>query len=306
MDPKKEPIPAALNLTIALAAISTDLCLLWLASHTDAWFVFLAAVIAFAFVNNTVFSLLHEAVHGIFHPNLTVNEWAGRFLAAFFPTGFIFQRLAHLGHHRRNRTEAEMFDYYRPGESLFFKRIQWYGILTGVYWLIPPLSSLAFLLIPNGMIRWLVEHRQSLPLAHQTSAEGMLSGYKNAPLWRIKGEVLMTILVQVAIFYCLDLSLFGWLACYAAFGLNWSSLQYTDHAFSELDTFKGAWNLRVPKLVQYLFLNYHHHRVHHLSPTISWFHLEKHLDDSYRPTFLEIYLQMWRGPRPLPQPQSKP
>jgi fatty acid desaturase len=244
--------------------------------------------------------LLHEAVHGIFHPNLFINEWAGRFLAAFFPTGFTFQRLAHLGHHRRNRSDAELFDYYKPGESVFFKYVQWYGILTGVYWLIPPLASLAFLLTPTPLMKWLIENRQSLPLAHQTSADGMLSGYKNAPFLRIKAEVLLTILVQVAIFYFLNLNLLGWLACYAAFGLNWSSLQYTDHAFSELDTFKGAWNLRVPKIIQYIFLNYHHHRAHHINPTVSWLYLEKYLDDSYRPTFFEIYLQMWRGPRPMP------
>ena len=43
--------------------------------------------------------------HGHLHANRTVNEWAGRFLAAFFPTGLGFQRVCHLGHHRRNRTD---------------------------------------------------------------------------------------------------------------------------------------------------------------------------------------------------------
>src|SRR5512145_1283356 len=211
----KDPIPTALNLALGPAAMAAALFLLWLASHTASVPVIVAAAVGFAFINNTLFSLLHEAVHGIFHPNLVVNEWSGRFLAAFFPTGFTFQRLAHLGHHRRNRTAAEMFDYYKPGESVFFKRVQWYGILTGVYWLIPPLASLVFLLVPARLIAWLIENRQALPLAHQTSAEGMLSGYRNAPFLRIKGEILLTILIQVAIFYFLDLNWLGWLACYA-------------------------------------------------------------------------------------------
>ncbi|HXD10517.1 MAG TPA: fatty acid desaturase, partial [Anaerolineales bacterium] len=267
---RKEPVPGKLNIFLALVTIVVTLSMLWIASHTGSALWFIASVIAFAFLNNTVFSLLHEAVHGIFHPNLAVNNWAGRILAAFFPTGFTFQRIAHLGHHRRNRTDAELFDYYKPGDNLLFKYVQWYGILTGIYWLIPPLASLLFLFTPVPLIKRIMAYSESSDISYQTSADGMLSGYKNAPFGRIKGEILLTIFIQIAIFYLLDLSLWGWLACYAAFGFNWSSLQYTDHAFAERHVYDGAWNLRVNKIVQYLFLNYHHHKVHHQNPSISW------------------------------------
>src|SRR6185436_11887165 len=299
---RKEPVPGKLNIFLALVTIVVTLSMLWIASHTGSALWFIASVIAFAFLNNTVFSLLHEAVHGIFHPNLAVNNWAGRILAAFFPTGFTFQRIAHLGHHRRNRTDAELFDYYKPGDNLLFKYVQWYGILTGIYWLIPPLASLLFLCTPVPLIKRIMAYSETSDISYQTSADGMLSGYKNAPFGRIKGEILLTIFIQVAIFYFLDLNLWGWLACYAAFGFNWSSLQYTDHAFAERHVYDGAWNLRVNKIVQYLFLNYHHHKVHHQNPSISWFYLGRYVDDDeFRPTFMEIYLKMWRGPRPLPE-----
>ena len=90
--------------------------------------------------------------------------------------------------------------------------------------------------------------------------------------------------------------------CYAAFALNWSSLQYADHAWSELDVKEGAWNLRVNKVVQWLFLNYHHHKAHHQHPDVPWVHLHHHVDFSEpRPSFFRIYLSMWRGPRPMPE-----
>ena len=103
----KAPIPGAFNIVLAVGAIGAATGLLWIASHTDSWVWYGVAIVAFSFVNNTNFSLLHEAVHGIFHPNHRVNEWTGRLLAAYFPTGFTTQRIAHLGHHRRNRTDAE-------------------------------------------------------------------------------------------------------------------------------------------------------------------------------------------------------
>ena len=84
--------------------------------------------------------------------------------------------------------------------------------------------------------------------------------------------------------------------------MNWSSLQYADHAWSELDVREGAWNLRVNKLVQWLFLNYHHHKAHHQHPEVSWLNLSEHVDfTEQRPSFLKIWLSMWRGPRPLPK-----
>ncbi len=292
-----EPIPGRLNLALTAAAVPAALGLLWLASHTESWGWRLGAAFAFSFVNNTIFSLLHESVHGIFHPRRGVNDAFGRLTAAFFPTGFTFQRVCHLGHHRRNRTDVELFDYFLPDDNRPLKACQWYGILTGVYWLLPPLACVAYLLAPGLFRRALFSSR----VARQTSAEAMLSGFESVPEGRIRLEILFSLALQAAMFWVLDLSLAGWLTCYAAFALNWSSLQYADHAWSVRDVHDGAWNLRVSRVVQYLFLNYHHHRAHHQHPSVPWLHLPKYVDFAEeRPSFLRIYLQMWRGPRPWP------
>jgi fatty acid desaturase len=292
-----EPIPGTLNLALALAAPAAALGLLAFASRTPSWGWRIAAAVAFSYVNNTIFSLLHEAVHGHFHPRRAVNEAAGRLLAAFFPTGLGFQRVCHLGHHRRNRTDEEVFDYILPGENRLLKTLQWYGILTGLYWLLPPFGCLLYLLWPGFF--HLPERLRGMRSFRQTSTAAMLSGFADAPRGTIRLEILFTLAFQAASIALLDLTAAGWLTCYAAFGFNWSSLQYADHAFTERDVHDGAWNLRVNRLVQALFLNYHHHKAHHRDPRIPWIHLPKHVDFSEeRPAFLGIWLRMWRGPRP--------
>ncbi|HYH46346.1 MAG TPA: fatty acid desaturase [Thermoanaerobaculia bacterium] len=216
-----EPVPGALNLALAAAAPAAALGLLAFASHTSSWGWRIAAAVAFSYVNNTIFSLLHEAVHGHLHPHPRVNEAAGRFLAAFFPTGLGFQRVCHLGHHRRNRTDAEVFDYILPGESRLLKTVQWYSILTGLYWLLPPLGCLLYLLWP-GFFR-LPERLRGTRYFRQTSTAAMLSGFEGAPERTIRLEILFSFAFQAVCIWLLDLSAAGWLACYAAFGFNWSS-----------------------------------------------------------------------------------
>jgi len=103
---RRSPIPGALNIGLSVAAAGASLSLLWCASRLRWWGAELAAAIAFSYTNTTTFALLHESVHGLFHRSKAVNEWFGRFNAAMFPTALLFQRTCHLGHHRRNRTDA--------------------------------------------------------------------------------------------------------------------------------------------------------------------------------------------------------
>jgi len=295
-----EPIPGVLNLVLLPVMIAVLCGLLWLVSHTSSWLVLVLAAIAFSFFNNTMFSLLHESVHGIFHGNRTVNEWCGRLASAFFPTALEFQRIFHLGHHQRNRTEVEQFDYYRPEDNKIMKYLQWYGILTGIYWVFSPAGCLIYLLCPwSFKIPFL--SGSSSQVAKQSGARAMLSGFEHANGNRIRLEILFSILVQIMLFIALDLTFLGWACCYAAFAVNWSSLQYADHAWSELHVYDGAWNLKVNPIVQFIFLNYHHHRAHHQHPSVPWLHLHRYVDKAEdRPAFIKVYLSMWRGPRPLP------
>jgi fatty acid desaturase len=293
-------VPWRLNVALLVVSSGSALALLWGASHARSTGAVALCALAFSFVNNTVFALLHESVHGLFHSSPRANDWFGRWLAAFFPTGLTFHRVCHLGHHRRNRTAVELFDYYADGDSRVLKCVQWYGILTGVYWLVPPAGCLLFLVVPRRALAWLLDSRGSAKAEH-VGAEAMLAGFASGPATRVRLEILLTIALQALFVVALDLSLAGWLACYAAFAVNWSALQYADHAWSELDVHDGAWNLTVNPLVRSLFLNYHHHLAHHQQPDVPWIHLGRFVDPAREsPSFARVYLSMWKGPRPLP------
>lgn len=299
------PVPGNLNLGILVVATGVCSALLWLASHASSGWVVLGASVLFSFTANTMFSLLHEAVHGVLHDNSTVNRWAGRWAAAFFPTAFGLQRGFHLVHHRNNRSESERFDYLQDGDLKWLKRAQWYAILTGVYWLVSVVGVVTYLLVPACLRARRLRSKQS-QVAHQTGSQAYLQVFDELPAIATRLEVLLSFAVQAGLFVVLDLSLFGWLVCYAAFGLNWSSLQYADHAFSPLHVREGAWNLRVNPLSRALFLNYHYHLAHHRHPKVPWLYLGRLLDPAEpQPSYFRIWVSMWRGPQPLPDIASK-
>lgn len=295
------PIPRALNIVLAIGAGATAVLLLKLASTAPTLVHLALYATGFSFVNNTLFSLLHEAVHGMFNPNKSVNDAMGVVLAAFFPTGFSIQRTSHLGHHQRNRTDEELFDYVLPGESRLLKAYRLYSLLTGFYWLSIPVGCLWYLIVWNfPRNRWVL---------HVTGPMGMnpmVKGLEGAPPVRARVEVVVSLLFQLALIYALELTWLGWWVCYWAFALNWCALQYTDHAWTVRDIRNGASNLRVTRPVQYLFLNYHHHLAHHQHPRMPWIHLHRLVDFSHpRPSFIRTYLSLWAGPRLTLEPAPK-
>lgn len=101
-DAQSYPVPGSLNIVLLVSTGAGAIACLWAASHAESWIVIGVSAIAFSFVNNTIFSLLHEATHGILHQLQVVNVWLGRVAAGFFPTSYSIQRAFHLTHHRYN------------------------------------------------------------------------------------------------------------------------------------------------------------------------------------------------------------
>lgn len=296
------PIPERANVIIFLLAVPAVWALLWLASHGPLVWALPAAAV-FAFVNHTPFSLMHESVHGVFSTSRLRNEIFGTLSAAMFPTSLTLQRVAHLGHHRRNRTDRELYDYYLPHQSRALRNVWLYaGNLFGLYWWFIPLSNLTYLLAP-----WLYASRAFVHgPARYLGFEPYVEEIAQQPRLRIWLECLFALFWQVAVWWLLDLTWQGWLLCYGAFSLHWSALQYVDHAWSPRDVINGAWNLRVSPLVRALALNYHYHLAHHRNPSAPWTQLP-HLiiAEEPQPTFWSIYFSLWGGVRPAPPMKSE-
>ncbi len=210
------------------------------------------------------------------------------------------QRLSHLTHHKNNRSDVERFDYYEPGDNHVLKVAQWYCILTGLYWLFIPVFATVYALFGN-LIPWRKIVATDGMVGRQTSAKAYFESLQEIPMWHVRLGFLLAILVQAGLMWGLELSPWRWAACYACFGLMWSSLQYADHAFSPLDRLEGAWNLDVSGFTRLAFLNYHFHLCHHRDPTVPWRRLpaSTRADDASVP-FRHMLYFMWAGPRLKP------
>jgi len=285
------------NFSILLLTLPLLWLCLWTASHAE-WWLALPAAWCFAMVNMVPFSLLHEAVHGAGSPSPFRNRLLGVVGGMAFGTSFLMQKVAHLGHHRRNRTDAEMYDYYLPHESRALRNLWLYaGNLFGLYWFCIPFSNAVYLLVP-----W--AYRSRLFVERVAPAMGFgpyVREIAELPVNMVWSEIALTALYHVGLWWLLDLSWQGWLLCYWPFALHWSALQYVDHAWSPRDVVNGAWNLKVSKPARWLALNYHYHLAHHQHPNEPWTRLPALVDaDAPQPTFWRIYASLWKGVRPAP------
>lgn len=263
------------------------------------WGLTLVPLIA---LNNPLWALIHEAIHGLFHPDGRVNRLAGRWLAICHGAPFAVLRTGHLLHHRFNRSAVERQEMYdaeitgRAGAMLSY----YFQLVAGMY-LTQVASMLAFFLPQPLMTR----------LAERLPADGF-NARAAAALLRpdVVGEIRRDSLVVIGLYgagawaYGAD----AWilLAALAARGLCISFLDYVYHYASPLDDRLHAYNLRLPTAVQAALLNFNLHGVHHRHPGLPWRALPAafardgaRFDGGYG----AFALRQLRGPLPLPFPR---
>lgn len=290
-------MPGIVNLLLLLFSLAASWLCLWTVSHASFSFA-LVAVWIFSLVGNMPFALMHEAVHGVGCLSKRGNELLGIVSGWAFPTSFTMQRMAHIGHHQRNRTDQELYDYYLPTQSKLVRSIWLYaGNLLGLYWCSVVLGNLLYLLAPWAYrSRFFVER-----IAPVLGFGPYVVDLARLPAMRVWTEIVLAFGYQAIVFYLLDLTVLGIVACYGAFALHWSVLQYADHAWSARNIRDGAWNLKVLPPSRWLALNYHYHLAHHQHPEVPWYDLPMLVDQSdLQPSFWRVYFSLWKGVRPAP------
>lgn len=285
---RRFPIPAGLNLLIFAAWATTSVGLLFAASRGP-WPLTLGAALVFSFVMQLGFSLLHEAEHDKLHPDRRVNDALGWALAAMFPGSYAFMRGAHLLHHRRNRTDAELVDYVRPGEHPTVKALQYYGLVCGLVWVGVPLISLAIALVPRSLLR--------LRPSTRSSASDYLNALMALSPWRVRAEVALTVAWWAALF-ALGLDPLRVALCYAAFAFSWSSQQYVYHVRSPRHLVDGAFDLALWTPMSWLYLKFNLHRAHHRDVRIPWVYMDP-IDGPPTRGYLRTYVALWAPPQPV-------
>lgn len=88
----------------------------------------------------------HEAAPGKLHPSPSINEGLGICLYSLFPGSYHLFAIAHLVHHQRNRSDAELEDYILPAEMPWLKRVTYYLLLCGLFWVLTPPTVLGLAL----------------------------------------------------------------------------------------------------------------------------------------------------------------
>ena len=285
------PLPGRLNLGIAAVQVAALLAMLAAAGAVTSPWALGALVLGYALVMNSGYAMLHEAEHGLLHPKRAVNETTGALLALFFPAPFHLLRQGHIGHHLRNRSDDEAFDFYFEGESRLWKTLQLYGILTGFFYLAVVLGNLIALVNP----RWLKARWADFDRPTRALLDSLNPRYFRL----IRLEALAVFLLHGFWMWLWSVPAWTYLLLPCGFGVLWSALQYVHHFGTERDVLKGARNLRTWRWLDLLWLNHNWHRNHHARPTVPWTRLPEitPAGDGERGRLLAAYLRMWRGPR---------
>ena len=288
---RRYPIPAKLNLLIIIAQLTALFAIFYGTSLATSWWQLLLLAGAMAIVGNSVYSIIHEAEHRMLHPNAFVNDLLGVTMAMFFPAPYHLLRQGHLCHHRFNRMDEEVFDLYFEGDIAWVKRIKFYSIITGVYWMTVVVANFVVLLLPFLLKRRFYEFDD-----HLASFVDNLDA-KYWPL--VKVEALMAIIFHTSIVLVLGIPVVSYALVYFGFGFSWSAMQYVHHYGTERHVVRGTRNLRVSKLIDLIWLHHNWHLAHHNQPTVPWCYLPALGEQKEsRPDFLLWhYLRMWRGPR---------
>ena len=115
---------------------------------TSAW-IFIYGFL-FAIIMIPVYSLIHEAEHNILVPKRLVEQFfAGRWLCCLFIVSFSFFRHCHLRHHKKNRTDIEMWELYYEHQVKWKRYGNLYLMMLGLAYFSLWLSVILFSLAPS-------------------------------------------------------------------------------------------------------------------------------------------------------------
>ena len=260
-----------------------------------------------ALLTNPFWSLIHEAIHDLFHANKSINAFCGRLLAPLFGSPFRILRLSHLLHHKLNRMPVEGTEYFdrEKGTKTAAAPGYFFQIFIGLY-LVEVVSPLYFLLPKH----WLQMFKERYLKPQSVSAILMENWLGAESLREIRCDGLLTICWLSISFF-----LYGehWPMLFAALSARGFLISFLDnvhHYGTPVSDVFFAKNLNLPSPLAGLLLNFNLHGIHHINPAISWTNLPKAFDvqgGKYQGGYFAAALIQLRGPIALQDlPQGEP
>ncbi len=237
---------------------------LWLLPAHPGW---IWTLLPFAVLNNCYWSLIHEAIHDLFHPARRTNAILGRAMGVMFGAPFRVLRVSHLLHHKLNRTPIEGTEFFQRGKtSLVRAALGYYFHILGGLYLVEFLSSVVFLL-PR---RWLERFKEHHTSASSVSGLLMQNWLHADALREIRVDGAMTLA-----WFALALLCYGrfwpiFIAVVASRAFLISFLDNVYHYRTPVNDIFYASNLRLPKPAATILLYFNFHGIHHRNPAIPW------------------------------------
>lgn len=274
---------------------------LWLIPSNRAW---TWALLPVALLTPTHWALLHESIHGLFHPRTGVNRTAGRMLAVFGASSYRVLRFGHLIHHRFNRYRMDRPDCFDPAEiSPLRARVRYFVELLGGFYLIEVVIPLLFLL-PETLCRRILDkiYAHPDPTVQQVRAVALQTFIGPRQLRELRQDAVMVLalLAAATIVWGKDWPLL--LAFLFGRGLIVSFVDNVYHYRTSLTEVDFAYNLRLPRLFRWLILNMNLHRVHHREPHLPWWRLPgrfREIGEGYDQSYGRAAIAQLRGPVPV-------
>jgi fatty acid desaturase len=220
-----------------------------------------------ALLTNPFWSLIHEAIHDLLHPNRRINGVIGRLLAVMFGSPFRVLRSSHLLHHKLNRAPIEGTEYYERGKtSIAVAGFGYYFQIFGGLYLVELLSPLLFFL-PRSLLRVFTGR-----YVKAESISGILlqnwSGEEAAREIRLDG-------LLVILWFGLSLFCYGnfWPLLFLALCARGFLISFLDNVYhyrTPVNDLFYAHNLSLPRPLAAALLHFNLHGIHHRNPAIPW------------------------------------
>ncbi len=290
--------PVRVNATLAAFHFGVNLYQffvlpIWLLPSSAGW---AWTLLPLALLNNSYWSLIHEAIHDLFHPVSRINMLFGRVASVLFGAPFRILRLSHLLHHKLNRKPVEATELFdaSQGSRLGAAWGYYFQILGGLY--LFEFLSAPFFLLPRDWIR--AFHKRFIKME---SVSGIL--LQN---WT-RDEAMREIRIDGAAvlgWMCLSFWCYGeyWpllLAVLATRGLFISFLDNVYHYRTPVNEVFYACNLWLPVPLDRLLLNFNLHGVHHKNPALPWYRLPEVFQEQaeiYQGNYFAAALRQLSGP----------
>jgi fatty acid desaturase len=296
-----------ISLAVVLSALQIFqlfLLPLFLLPHNTLWGL---AVLLLIPIGNSMWSLIHEAIHRLCYPSAGINDRMGRALSILFGVSFDVVKFGHLMHHRYNRDwESEFYD---PRKTPRWQAaLLYYGKILGGYYIVEILMSVLFLL-PVSILKKLTSYQARTAFAHLGDIESISNNFffvrNRAKSIRQDTIAILLIFSASALAYGPHWPWFALMLAGRAFSVSFMDNIY--HYATPTDNSVPAKEITMPRWMEVLMLHGNHHHSHHRQSNVAWNGLPAVRNDIGIPchqTFWQAARDQFKGPIAITAPAA--